>query len=76
MSSNYNKGIYEQLEQVLNKLDKMMIENRKQSQTIQELKKIVSKLEDEKTNINFRNWKTKKIVTIQVNHLVRMDTRK
>ncbi len=55
MSSNYNKGIYEQLEQVLNKLDKMMIENRKQSQTIQELKKIVSKLEDEKTNINFRN---------------------
>lgn len=51
MSSNYNKGIYEQLEQVLNKLDKMMIENRKQSQTIQELKKIVSKLEDEKRTL-------------------------
>ena len=51
MSSNYNKGIYEQLEQVLNKLDKMMIENRKQSQTIQELKKIVSKLEDEKRSL-------------------------
>lgn len=29
MSSNYNKGIYEQLEQVLNKIDKMMIKNRK-----------------------------------------------
>lgn len=47
MSSNYNKGIYEQLKQVLNKIDKMMIENIKQSQTIQELKKMVSKLEDE-----------------------------
>lgn len=34
MSSNYNKCIYEQLEQVLNKLDKMMVENKRQSQTI------------------------------------------
>ncbi len=47
MSSNYNKGIYEQLKQVLKKIDKMMIENIIQSQTIQELKKMVSKLEDE-----------------------------
>lgn len=46
--SNYNKGIYEQLEQVLIKLDKMILENKKQSQTIQELKEMVSKLEEEK----------------------------
>ena len=48
MSTNYNKGIYEQLEQVLNKLDKMIKENKRQSQTIQELKEMVSKLEKEK----------------------------
>ena len=48
MSTNYNKGIYEQLEQVLNKLDKMIKENKRQSQTIQELKEMVSTLEKEK----------------------------
>ena len=47
----YSKDIYSQLEEVINKLDKMIIENRKQSQIILDLEKTILKMEREKQEL-------------------------
>ena len=51
MALNYNKEIYKKMKLVLDKVDEMIIENEKQTQTIEKLEKMILSLEKEKRTL-------------------------